>query len=69
MIYNNVEFCYNLAIIIRIYLESVIAFQAGSLYNEGMQPVMYSVMEAKQNGVGWRRAGHSIKYFKTNIRR
>lgn len=43
--------------------------QAGSLYNEGMQPVMYSVLGARDTGIGWRRAGHSIKYFKTNLRR
>ncbi len=47
----------------------VVHVQAGSLYNEGMQPVMYSVMEGKQTGVGWRRAGNAIKYFKTTIRR
>lgn len=45
------------------------SLQAGSLYNEGMQPVMYSVAGARETGVGWRRAGYSIKYFKTNIRR
>ena len=30
---------------------------------------MYSEVKARQEGVGWGRAGHAIKYFKTDIRR
>ena len=44
-------------------------YKAGSLYNEGMQPVFYSEKEARENRLGWHRAGHNIKYFKTPIRR
>ena len=34
-----------------------------------MQPVMYSTVRARQERIGWGRAGHAIKYFKTDIRR
>ena len=44
-------------------------YKAGSLYNEGMQPVFYSEKEAREQGLGWHRAGHNIKYFKTSLRR
>ena len=44
-------------------------YKAGSLYNEGMQPVFYSEREAREQGLGWHRAGHNIKYFKTHMRR
>lgn len=43
--------------------------QASSLYNEGMQPVMYSEVDAKLHNLGWHRAGHNITYFKTSLRR
>ncbi|XP_035828851.1 cytosolic carboxypeptidase 2 [Aplysia californica] len=39
-----------------------------SLYNNGMQPVMYSETEAALNKVGWVRAGQNIKYYKNNVR-
>ena len=42
-------------------------YKAGSLYNKGMRPLMYSERQAAK-GVGWRRVGSNIKYFKTNIR-
>ena len=38
------------------------------MYNHGMQPVMYSTKMATQKGIGWRRTGRNIKYFKTDIR-
>ena len=44
-------------------------YKAGSLYNEGMQPVFYSEREAKERKLGWHRTGHNIKYFKTSIKR
>ena len=44
-------------------------YKAGSLYNEGMQPVFYSEREARERKLGWHRAGHNIKYFKTSIKR
>jgi hypothetical protein len=34
-----------------------------------MQPVAYSSVEARSTGVGWKREGHNIKYFKTLLRR
>ena len=44
-------------------------YKAGSLYNEGMQPAFYSERLAKERRIGWHRAGHNIKYFKTPIKR
>ncbi len=46
-----------------------LSLQRFKLYNEGMQPVMYSEKDARSQGLGWRRAGRAIKYFKTPIRR
>ena len=34
-----------------------------SMYNKGMQPVLYSCFEAENAGIGWRRAGSDICYF------
>ena len=42
-------------------------YKAGSLYNSGMRPLMYSERQAAK-GVGWRRVGSNIKYFKTSVR-
>lgn len=39
-----------------------------SLYNSGMKPVMYSELDAKNKGIGWRRWGKDIKYYRNNIR-
>ena len=44
-------------------------YKAGSLFNEGMQLVFYSEREARERKIGWHRAGHNIKYFKTPIKR
>ena len=44
-------------------------YKAKSLYSEGMQPVFYSEREARDQGLGWQRAGHNIKYFKTPLKR
>ncbi|KAG8429752.1 hypothetical protein GDO86_018603, partial [Hymenochirus boettgeri] len=38
-----------------------------SLYNQGMQPLMYSEMEAKTRGIGWYRTGENIKYYRNNL--
>lgn len=38
--------------------------KSGSLYNEGMRPLIYSTIDATQSGVGWRRCGENISYFK-----
>jgi hypothetical protein len=34
-----------------------------SLYNHGMQPLMYSETDAKNNGKGWQRVGKDICYY------
>lgn len=38
--------------------------KSGSLYNEGMRPLMYSTMEATRRQIGWHRCGENIAYFK-----
>ncbi|XP_033106101.1 uncharacterized protein LOC117108244 isoform X2 [Anneissia japonica] len=43
--------------------------KSGSLYNMGMKPLMYSKQDAETKGIGWRRAGQDIKYYKNNIQR
>ncbi|XP_069037898.1 cytosolic carboxypeptidase 2 isoform X2 [Lepisosteus oculatus] len=35
-----------------------------SLYNMGMKPLLYSEQEARARGVGWRRAGANIRYYR-----
>eukprot|EP00039_Didymoeca_costata_P003363 m.67150 g.67150 ORF g.67150 m.67150 type:complete len:1070 (+) comp11865_c0_seq2:211-3420(+) len=35
-----------------------------SLYNHGMQPVVYSTVAAEFDNKGWHRGGHDIAYFK-----
>ncbi|XP_072034203.1 cytosolic carboxypeptidase 2-like isoform X2 [Amphiura filiformis] len=41
----------------------------GSLYNNGMRPLMYSEHAALTKKQGWRRCGEDIKYYKNYIRR
>lgn len=38
--------------------------KSGSLYNEGMRPLMYSDIDATESKIGWRRCGENIAYFK-----
>uniref|UniRef100_H2ZTE2 AGBL carboxypeptidase 3 n=1 Tax=Latimeria chalumnae TaxID=7897 RepID=H2ZTE2_LATCH len=38
-----------------------------SLYSQGMRPLMYSEQEAAICGVGWRRVGEQIKYYKNRL--
>ncbi|XP_070583978.1 cytosolic carboxypeptidase 2 isoform X4 [Erythrolamprus reginae] len=40
--------------------------KAKSLYNMGMKPLMYSQKDAEAHGIGWRRMGNDIKYYKYN---
>ncbi|KAH0621185.1 hypothetical protein JD844_022240 [Phrynosoma platyrhinos] len=40
--------------------------KAKSLYNMGMKPLLYSQKDARSHGVGWRREGSDIKYYKYN---
>jgi hypothetical protein len=34
-----------------------------STYNIGMKPLLYSVKEAEQTGIGWYRDGFNIAYY------
>lgn len=34
-----------------------------SLFNHGLQPVIYSVRDAREGNVGWRRGGRDVHYF------
>ncbi|KAG8238549.1 hypothetical protein J437_LFUL018451 [Ladona fulva] len=37
-----------------------------SLYTCGMKPLLYSVKDAEDNKIGWRRCGENISYFRNN---
>lgn len=39
----------------------------GSLFNDGLQPVVYSEIENKNKGQSWIRAGFNIRYYKGNF--
>ncbi|XP_076252419.1 cytosolic carboxypeptidase 2-like isoform X2 [Rhynchophorus ferrugineus] len=39
----------------------------GSLYNEGMKPLMYSTKDSQLHSIGWRRCGQNISYFSNDI--
>lgn len=47
-----------------VRLSIVNLVKCGSLYNEGMRPLMYSEIDAKDSKIGWRRCGENIAYFK-----
>jgi hypothetical protein len=38
--------------------------KAGSQFNEGMRPVLFSELEAQQLGHGWRRVGEQVCYYR-----
>ncbi|XP_034670611.1 cytosolic carboxypeptidase Nna1 isoform X3 [Drosophila subobscura] len=40
--------------------------KSDSLYNDGMQPVMYSTLGAKEKSQGWRRCGDNICYYRND---
>ncbi|XP_030246167.1 cytosolic carboxypeptidase Nna1 isoform X2 [Drosophila navojoa] len=40
--------------------------KSDSLYNDGMQPVMYSTLGAKEKHEGWRRCGNNISYYRND---
>ncbi|CAF0864478.1 unnamed protein product [Adineta ricciae] len=42
-------------------------FKSTSLYSAGMRPLMYSVQDAETKGIGWRRWGEEIVYYKNNL--
>ncbi|XP_074534626.1 cytosolic carboxypeptidase 2 isoform X2 [Halichoeres trimaculatus] len=35
-----------------------------SLYSQGMRPLLYSEMAAKDRGIGWQRTGSNIRYYR-----
>ncbi|CAF3391299.1 unnamed protein product [Rotaria sp. Silwood1] len=42
-------------------------FKPTSLYSSGMKPLMYSVNDAENRGIGWRRWGEEIVYYRNNL--
>ncbi|CAF4100629.1 unnamed protein product [Adineta steineri] len=42
-------------------------FKSSSLYSNGMRPLMYSVHDAENNKIGWRRWGEEIVYYRNNL--
>ncbi|CAF2542920.1 unnamed protein product [Rotaria sp. Silwood2] len=42
-------------------------FKPTSLYSSGMKPLMYSVNDAENKGIGWRRWGEEIVYYRNNL--
>ncbi|CAF1333580.1 unnamed protein product, partial [Adineta steineri] len=42
-------------------------FKSSSLYSNGMRPLMYSVHDADNNKIGWRRWGEEIVYYRNNL--
>ncbi|CAF1121372.1 unnamed protein product [Adineta steineri] len=42
-------------------------FKSTSLYSSGMKPLLYSIEDAENKGIGWRRWGEEIVYYKNNL--
>ncbi|CAF3429627.1 unnamed protein product [Rotaria socialis] len=42
-------------------------FKPTSLYSYGMKPLIYSVLDAEDKGIGWQRCGEDIVYYKNNL--
>jgi len=40
--------------------------KSDSLFNEGMRPVMYSTIDAKERKIGWRRCGDNVAYYRND---
>ena len=40
-----------------------------SLYNHGMRPLMYSEIDAKKYGRGWKRAGKDVCYYQNSMKK
>jgi len=36
-----------------------------STYNKGMRPLTYSILDAEQTNIGWKRDCHNIAYYQT----
>lgn len=43
--------------------------KSDSLFNYGMQPVVFSKLKSKLTGEGWKREGKSISYSKSDYKR
>ncbi|UJR10439.1 hypothetical protein I4U23_014643 [Adineta vaga] len=41
--------------------------KTSSLYSYGMQPLMYSMLDAEHKNIGWRRWGEEIVYYRNNL--
>jgi hypothetical protein len=51
----------------REYVFHIINFlKPDSQFNDGMMPLFYSAKEAKDNNIGWYRAGYNIAYYASN---
>ncbi|KAJ3050567.1 Cytosolic carboxypeptidase 2 [Rhizophlyctis rosea] len=48
------------------YFNIINLMKPDSLYNYGMQPLMYSMHDAELNGIGWQRVGTDISYFRSS---
>lgn len=40
----------------------------GSLYSQGMRPLLYSERAAQEEGVGWEHIGSNIRYYRNSNR-
>jgi len=38
-----------------------------SLYSVGMRPLLYSTKDAQLRGIGWRRCGDNIAYYRNEL--
>ena len=43
--------------------------KADSMFNYGMQPLIYSKKREKERGIGWRREGEKISYYQNHVKR
>ena len=52
----------------RQYIFHIVNFiKPDSLYNNGMKPLIYSRLQAQNEGTGWRRGGEDITYYQTPV--
>lgn len=49
------------------YRFTIINFmKRGSLYSQGMRPLLYSERAAQEKGVGWQHTGSNIRYYRNS---
>lgn len=54
----------------RVYRFNIInLLKPDSLYNHGMRPLMYSVLDAKRYAKGWIRAGKDVCYYQNSMKK